>query len=98
MGALADPTPETLRALLVQRASERDDATRTVLAVGLLDGDPEGKVSTSALVDRAESGEADAPLAAMALARRGDEAHESKVDALLQAHDPVLRAHVARGL
>jgi hypothetical protein len=98
MGALADPRPEALRGLLVQRASERDDATRVVLAIGLLDGDPEGRVSTSALVDRAESGEPDAPLAAMALARRGDETYESKVDALLHGRDPVLRAHAARGL
>jgi hypothetical protein len=98
MAALADPTPEALRALLTQRAVERDDDTRVVLGIGLLDGDPEGRVSTSALVDRAESGEADAPLAAMALARRGDEAYEAKVDALLAARDPVLRAHAARGL
>jgi hypothetical protein len=98
MGALAAPTPETLRALLTQRALEKDDATRAILAIGLLEGDPDGKVSTSALVDAAESGGPDAPLAAMALARRGDEAHESKVDALLHARDPVTRAHVARGL
>jgi HEAT repeat protein len=50
------------------------------------------------LVDRATSGGPDAPLAAMALARRSDEALAPRVDALLTSHDPLLRAHAARGL
>jgi hypothetical protein len=98
MAVLANPSSEALAALLRRRALETDEATRSVLAIGLMNADPEGHVATSALIDRAESGGPDAPLAAMALARRPDPAHEGKVDALLRSRDPVMRAHVARGL
>ena len=98
LGSLVDPSADTLRALLDQRMTEVDEPTRVVLGIGLMGGDPDGRIATSALLDRAESGGPDAYLAAMALARRSDPAHESKVDALLRARDPLLRAHAARGL
>ena len=74
------------------------DAEVLVSLVGLVDGDPDGRVTTAALRDRAESADGDAPLAALALAQRGDDAEDAKVTALLAARDPILRAHVARGL
>jgi hypothetical protein len=95
-GARLDATARDL--LLAQLAVERDAATRTVLALGLGGGDPAGVVPTVTLVERAEGGGPDAALAALALARRGDEELGPKVDALLASHDPVVRAHVARGL
>jgi hypothetical protein len=55
-------------------------------------------VPTTTLLDRAQAGGPDAPLAALALARRADEELAPKVDALLASRDPVMRAHVARGL
>ena len=90
--------PGTAAALLGRLAVESDPATREVLAAALAGGDLEGAVPTKTLLDRAQAGAADAPLAALALARRADETLAPKVDALLAAHDPVMRAHVARGL
>jgi hypothetical protein len=55
-------------------------------------------VPTAVLVERAQAGGGDAPLAALALARRADEELAPRVDALLGSHDPWMRAHVARGL
>ncbi|HSO38180.1 MAG TPA: HEAT repeat domain-containing protein [Labilithrix sp.] len=98
MASLAKPTKATLHALLEHAARERDDATRQVLAIGLLGGDPEGLLTTTSLLDRAESGGADAALSATALTRRAEEANERKVGQLLASKDPVLRAHAARGL
>jgi HEAT repeat protein len=96
--SLAAPSADVARALLARRAEEPDETTRVVLGIGLMAGDPDGRVTTSALVDRAESGAPDAALAAMVLARRTDAAHDEKVDALLASPDPVIRAHTARGL
>jgi HEAT repeat protein len=99
MATLAPGSRPVWRATLLSAlAAETDDATRVALAAGLIDGDPEGRVTTRALVDRADSADGDAPLAALALARRGDDAEDAKVSALLAARDPILRAHVARGL
>ena len=98
MASLARPAKATSRALLEHAARERDDATRQVLATGLLGGNPDGLLTTTVLADRAESGGADAALSAAALARRAEEANERKVDQLLASKDPVLRAHAARGL
>src|SRR5690606_1334001 len=58
----------------------------------------DGLVKTEALVDRAESGGGDAPLAAFALARRADEKLARKIGQLLASKDPALRTHAARGL
>jgi hypothetical protein len=85
-------------ALLASLAVEPDEPTREVLALGLVGGDAEGVVPTLALVERAQAGGPDAPLAAYALARRANEELSPKVDALLSSYDPVLRAHAALGL
>lgn len=85
-------------ALLAAFAKETDAVTKRVLALGLLGGDPAGGVPTLVLVDRAEGGGADAPLAAMALAGRKDEAQKDKVERLLASRDPLVRLHAARGL
>lgn len=98
MASLARPSAGASRALLRQLAAERDEPTRQVLAVGLLDGDADGLLTTTWLVDRSESGGADAPLSAYALARRADEPIERKVGQLLASKDAILRAHAARGL
>jgi HEAT repeat protein len=84
--------------LLASLAVEGDEATRQVLALGLVAGDPDGVVPTLTLLERAQAGGPDAPLAALALARRSDEELAPRVNALLDSHDPVLRAQAARGL
>jgi HEAT repeat protein len=99
MGSFARPPSKALeRALLEHVAKEKDAITRQVLAGGLRGGDSAGYVKTSLLVDRAEAGGGDAPLAAFALARRVDETTTRKVGQLLGSKDPVLRSHAARGL
>jgi HEAT repeat protein len=98
MASLAHPSNGATRSLLGRMAGERDEPTRQVLAVGLLSGDSDGLLTTSWLVDRAESAGADAPLSVYALARRADEPIERKVGQLLASKDAVLRAHAARGL
>jgi len=92
------PKPAALAVLLARLATEKDEATREVLAIGLLEGDPDARVPTLTLVERAESAAADAPLSVLALARRGDDAYSAKVDAFLGSRDPIVRAHAARGL
>ena len=98
MASLSRPASRSSRALLRQLAVERDEPTRQVLAAGLLDGDGGSLLTTTWLVDRSESGGADAALSAYALARRADEPVERKVSQLLGSKDAVLRAHAARGL
>lgn len=98
MGSLARPGDGNARPLLTKLTSERDDATRQVLAAGLLGGDANGALTTTWLVDRAESGGADAALSAYSLTRRADDSLDRKVTQLLGSKDPVLRAHAARGL
>jgi HEAT repeat protein len=85
-------------ALLRRWVREPDEATRAVLAVGLLDGDPRALVPTLALETRVDAGGADAPISAAALAARKGDALKDKIDGLLASSDPVMRAHVARGL
>jgi HEAT repeat protein len=98
-GALGSWGEASRRALLARMAVETDATTRQVLAIGFVGGDVDGEiVPTGELLVRARSGGADAPLAALALAARGDPKRDEDVDALLAARDPVLRAHVARGL
>jgi HEAT repeat protein len=84
--------------LLARLGTETDEPTRVVLAAGLAGGDPGGRVPTAVLVERAQAGGGDAPLAALALAQRADDELAPRVDALLASHDPWMRAHVARGL
>jgi hypothetical protein len=78
--------------------TETDPATRTVLAIGLAHGDDRGILPESLLLERLRSGEPDAPLAALAIARRATGTVPPDVAALLGSRDPVLRAHAARGL
>ncbi len=101
MGTLSRWDGRTLpesQTLLRRWARETDEPTRVVLALGLLDGDPGALVPTLGLEARVEAGGADAPLAATALAARKGDAVKDRVDALLASSDPILRAHVARGL
>jgi HEAT repeat protein len=97
-GAIGAWSSEARDALLARLMTETDEGTRQVLSVGLYDGDPDAVVPTIMLRERARGPGADAPLAAFALARRDGPAVDAGVDALLASHDPVLRAHVARGL
>lgn len=98
MAALANPTKAAQRALIGAFLAEKHASTRQVLAIGLYGGDPDDSITTNTLVDRAESGGADAALATFALARRADEATSRKVGQLLGSRDSVLRTHAARGL
>ncbi|MCL2723200.1 MAG: HEAT repeat domain-containing protein [Polyangiaceae bacterium] len=101
MGSLARwqrLSKSSVRALLLAANTETDLVTRQLFAVGLLNGDPDGIVTTRSLIDRVEGGGADMALAAYAFARRADASTERKVQALLAGKDPVLRAHAARGL
>jgi HEAT repeat protein len=98
MAAMADPRARALRALLAVARDEKDPLARRVEMAGLLGGDAEGLVTTVTLAERAEAGEEDALLAAMALAARGDPAERERLARLVGATDPLLRAHIARGL
>jgi len=84
--------------LLARMPHETDEATRTVLGIGLLDGDPNARVPTVGLAQRVEAGGPDGALSASAFAARAGDADKDKVDDLLSSTDPVLRAHTARGL
>jgi hypothetical protein len=86
-------------ALTARLAVEPDETTRQVLAVGLLQGDPgRGGVDGDAARARAGGRAPTRPWRRFALARRAGEELAAKVDALLASRDPVMRAHVARGL
>ncbi len=98
MAALGDQAADSLDALVRQGAIETDEATRAVMDIGLLAGDTAARLTTTTLLDRAESGAPGAPLAAMTLARRADATLDAKIDALLASRDPLLRAHTALGL
>jgi HEAT repeat protein len=98
MGAVGHRDGRTAEVLVARAAIETDEATRHLLALGWLDDRAAERVPSSVLVERAAAGGPDAPLAALALARRSDEALAPRVDALLTSHDPLLRAHAARGL
>ncbi len=98
MGAAAHLDARTSRSLLAQMAVESDNATRTVLALGLLGADDPTLLPGTLLLERVRSGATDAPFAAMALARRSAGAVDPDVAALLESRDAVMRAYVARGL
>ncbi len=101
MGALASYDGRTLPSsdsLLARYGREPDEATRAVLAIGLLGGDPNALIPTLTLVDRVDAGGADAPLSATALCARKGDSIKDKIEALTLSSDPVMRAHVARGL
>jgi len=98
MTAVARWSGDVRSAVLARWNMERDAATRTVLAIGLLDGDPFGTITSSALRRLARAGAADAPLAVMALAVRADDNSAHSIDPFLASADPVVRAHAASGL
>lgn len=98
VASLARPTEKGNEALLAQLVKEQDPITRQVLAIGLLSGDRGDRVTTTTLLDRAESGGADAPLATYVVARRADQKLAPKIERLLASKDAVIRAHAARGL
>ncbi|HEX4511876.1 MAG TPA: hypothetical protein VH054_00025 [Polyangiaceae bacterium] len=101
MGTLASYDGRTLSSadeLLSRLSRETDDATRSVLAIGLIGGDPRALVPTLTLVQRVEAGGADAPLSAAALAARKGDSLKDRIDTLAASNDPIMRAHVARGL
>jgi hypothetical protein len=111
--ALEDPEPQVRRAallgamsaravddasLVARLAKEVDEPTRELIIGLLIERGADSSVPTHALVDIVEAGRPGAPLAAMALARRMDTDLAPRIDALLASSDPILRAHVARGL
>ncbi|WP_394832510.1 HEAT repeat domain-containing protein [Pendulispora rubella] len=98
LASLAGSERNAAAKVLARFAVERDPLTRTALLAGLVSGDEAGQVTTLELRARAEGKEADAPLAALALAQRGDTKEDANVNALLKSSDPLLRAHAARGL
>jgi HEAT repeat protein len=98
MASLSRKDTTEYDALLQRLAVEPDPTTQETLAIGLVGGDPNARVTTLVLQDRAQSGQPDALLAALALARRAGVARKETVDALLASPDPVMRAHVALGL
>ena len=87
------------RKLLLDRfVKDTDEATRELAAILLLDPQSRMHVSTLALVDRAKSGAADAPLSAFARAARKAEGEDHAVAQELASPDAITRAHAARGL
>jgi HEAT repeat protein len=101
MASLASYDGHTLpvaNALLRRYTGEPDESTRAVLAIGLIDGDPDAIVPTRALELRIEAGGADAALSAAALAARKGDAVKAKLETYETSPDPIMRAHVARGL
>jgi hypothetical protein len=98
MGALAWPSRDTDRAMIARSATETDPIVRQLLLAALARGEGPGALPSNRLLDRAEGGGADAPLAALAYARREGEDAAAKVGQLLASKDATLRAHVALGL
>jgi HEAT repeat protein len=98
VAAMADLRPKTRRDVLQLCRTEPDPVVRKVEMAALTGGDAGALVPTVILADRAIRGEADGPLATMALAARADPADRDRVDALLASSDPIARAHAARGL
>jgi len=96
--AMADPRPATEAALLDLSRHEPDLLVQKVERAALVSGDPEGRVSTVLLAERATAGESDGPLCTMALAARRDPDYQAKVEAFFASTDPIVRAHAARGL
>lgn len=98
MGVLARLDRSSLEAMARGLERETDAATRQVLSLALLDVRASDRVPTSELLQRADAGEADAPLAVLALSRRADRSLVEKVERYLASPDPIIRSHAARGL
>ena len=97
--AMQDARFASDRKILHDRVSkETDEPTRELSAILLLDANARTHVPTLALVDRAKSGAADAPLSAYARATRKAEGVDDAVAQELASPDAITRAHAARGL
>jgi hypothetical protein len=80
-------------------ATESDELTRTALAIAIAASpDAQVPVSTGRLAEWAESDEAYAPLAIVALGPRERPLEKRRLGRALDSADPVLRAHAAFGL
>jgi hypothetical protein len=98
LAAMADLRRATRESILRMSRREPDPLVRKIEMGALAFGDADGLVTTAFLAERATKGEADGPLATMALAGRSDPVYREEVDALLTSSDPLARAHAARGL
>lgn len=98
MGSRGRATPAIQSALLLRAVDEKHPAARSALFAALAGGDPSGNVPSVLLVDRAESGEPEAPLAAFALARRTKEQANDKVRALATSPTTLIATYTLRGL
>lgn len=98
MGSRGRATPAVRSALLLRAVDEKHPAARSALFAALAGGDPSGAVPSVLLVDRAESGEPEAPLAAFALARRTKEQASEKVKALATSPTALIATYTLRGL
>lgn len=84
--------------LTADPAAVPPSALTVAAGVALLSDEGLGEVPTSWLLRHAEAGGALSPLAARALAMRDDESLRPQIERLLVGTDPLVRAHVARGL
>ena len=102
MAAMNDSRESTRRGLLRLSEGEPDALARQVERAALvqLTTPPrsDGLVTETSLTASVASGEPDGPLAAMTLAAHAGPGQRESIDTLLASPDPILRAHVARGL
>jgi cellulose synthase operon protein C len=96
--ALAAPR-DVVAACRARLATETDGLTRTALAIAIAASpDAQVPVSTGRLAEWAESDEAFAPLAVVALGPRERPLEKRRIGRALDHSDPVLRAHAAFAL
>jgi hypothetical protein len=98
MGALARPSREATTAMVARAVEESDPIVQQVLAITLASAEAAASMPSNRLLDVAEGGGADAPLATLAFVRREGDGAAAKIGQLLAAKDPTLRAHAALGL
>src|SRR6185503_2276986 len=90
---------DAVEACRARLATEGDELTRTALAIAIAASpDASVPVSTGRLAEWAESDEAYAPLAVVALGPRERPLEKRRLGRALDSADPVLRAHAAFGL
>jgi HEAT repeat protein len=98
ISGLNAPTPRDVQSLSARLGKETDDGTRALLIGALVTAGADAPVPTQALMALVKGGGPCAPLAALSLARRLDDDLAPRIDELFASSDPLLRAHVARGL
>jgi HEAT repeat protein len=98
LGAMGRLDADAAAVLVRHLAAEPDEVTRIVLAGALAREDRGRALSTSELLLRVAAGKADAPLAALVLGQRDDEAARAALDTICASRDPLIRAHALRGL